>query len=276
MPLLTYQQVRPWAAAIRESVKLRKMPPWFADPKHGEFANDPQLNAAEIALIDEWVKAGRRRARKVRSAVVSHPPSTSADLVLTAPTEFTIPAKAVIDYQYLIFAGAFKTDKWVRAVAIRPSDRSVVYHAVLYVRESRSPWLRDVPAGTVLCACSYRSRYASRNPRYEGRHSRDLYSGGACNRASERHGQEDPAGADLVLQLHYTSGKTQSIDRPRIELQFLEQRPAKRIITLQMGRDDLRIPPGGPRLSGYSSRDASRRRAFDQSVSAYASQRQRL
>jgi hypothetical protein len=53
-----------------------------------------------------------------------------------------------------------------------------------------------------------------------------------------------PAGADLVLQLHYTSGKTRSIDRPRIELQFLGQRPEKRIITLQMGRDDLRIPPG--------------------------------
>src|SRR4051812_24924764 len=28
MPLLNYQQARPWAAAIKESVRLRKMPPW--------------------------------------------------------------------------------------------------------------------------------------------------------------------------------------------------------------------------------------------------------
>ena len=125
MPLLTYKQVRPWAAAIRESVKLRKMTPWFADPKHGEFANDPRLNAAAIDVIDAWVKAGTPEgAQGAYSAVVSHRPSPSADLVLTAPTEFTIPANAVIDYQYLIFAGAFQTDKWVRAVSIRPSDQA--------------------------------------------------------------------------------------------------------------------------------------------------------
>lgn len=246
MPLLTYQQVRPWAAAIRESVKLRKMPPWFADPKHGEFANNPQLNAAEIALIDEWVKAGTPEGAKVRSAVVSHPPSTSADLVLTAPTEFTIPAKAVIDYQYLIFAGAFKTDKWVRGVAIRPSDRSVVHHAVLYVRESRSPWLRGVPAGRFY-APARTDPDTLRGTRDTKEDILAIYTPGApATVLPKGMAKKIPAGADLVLQLHYTSGKTQSIDRPRIELQFLEQRPAKRIITLQMGRDDLRIPPGDP------------------------------
>src|SRR5687768_6041202 len=43
MSLVSYKEVRPWAAAIRESVKLRRMPPWFADPNHGAFANDPRL-----------------------------------------------------------------------------------------------------------------------------------------------------------------------------------------------------------------------------------------
>ena len=37
MPLLTYKQVRPYAAAIKEAVALRKMPPWFADPNYGKF-----------------------------------------------------------------------------------------------------------------------------------------------------------------------------------------------------------------------------------------------
>src|SRR5205809_7918584 len=35
MPFLTYQQVRPWAKAIKEKVVTRTMPPWFADPKYG-------------------------------------------------------------------------------------------------------------------------------------------------------------------------------------------------------------------------------------------------
>ena len=53
-----------------------------------------------------------------------------------------------------------------------------------------------------------------------------------------------PAGSDLVLQLHYTSKKTRTTDKPEVALSFLTQPPTKRIITLQMGRDDLRIPPG--------------------------------
>jgi hypothetical protein len=42
-PLLTYEQARPWAAAIKASVAQKKMPPWFADPHYGRFANDRSL-----------------------------------------------------------------------------------------------------------------------------------------------------------------------------------------------------------------------------------------
>ena len=43
--VLTYKDVRPWAKAIREAVMQKKMPPWFADPAHGEFSNDRRLAA---------------------------------------------------------------------------------------------------------------------------------------------------------------------------------------------------------------------------------------
>src|SRR5919201_1583317 len=43
MSLLTYKDARPWARAIRERVTAGTMPPWHADPAHGEFANDRRL-----------------------------------------------------------------------------------------------------------------------------------------------------------------------------------------------------------------------------------------
>src|SRR5229473_6067245 len=58
MPLLTYASVRPWAKAIREAVLERKMPPWFADPKYGRFANDRSLTKSEIDTIVDWVDMG--------------------------------------------------------------------------------------------------------------------------------------------------------------------------------------------------------------------------
>src|SRR5436190_11878694 len=58
MTLLTFKDVRPWARAIKAKVTAREMPPWFADPRFGKFANDPSLSDDEIATIVKWVDAG--------------------------------------------------------------------------------------------------------------------------------------------------------------------------------------------------------------------------
>ena len=44
MSLRTYDEVRPWARAIKQKVSSRQMPPWFADPAHGTFKNDARLS----------------------------------------------------------------------------------------------------------------------------------------------------------------------------------------------------------------------------------------
>src|SRR5438105_14332973 len=58
MPLLDYRQTRPWAKAIREAVLSKKMPPWFADPHYGTFANDASLSPEQIRTIAAWVDGG--------------------------------------------------------------------------------------------------------------------------------------------------------------------------------------------------------------------------
>src|ERR1700676_5365901 len=58
MPLLTYEATRPWAKAIKSAVLTGKMPPWFADPKYGHFANDRRLSSTDADRIVAWVDAG--------------------------------------------------------------------------------------------------------------------------------------------------------------------------------------------------------------------------
>ena len=60
MSLLSFKDVRPWAKSIREVVVERRMPPWLADPKHGEFANDSRLSQKDIDTIVAWVDGGAR------------------------------------------------------------------------------------------------------------------------------------------------------------------------------------------------------------------------
>ena len=60
MSFLTYQDVRPWARAIKQQVVQRNMPPWYIDRAVGirQFKNDPSLSDQEIATISKWVDAG--------------------------------------------------------------------------------------------------------------------------------------------------------------------------------------------------------------------------
>lgn len=58
MPLMTYQETRPWARSIARKVETREMPPWFASAPRGVFSNERHLSDAEIDTIVAWVDAG--------------------------------------------------------------------------------------------------------------------------------------------------------------------------------------------------------------------------
>ena len=57
-PFTTYEQVRPWAKAIKYEVLNRRMPPWDAVKGFGAFRNDMGLSQEEIAVISSWVEGG--------------------------------------------------------------------------------------------------------------------------------------------------------------------------------------------------------------------------
>src|SRR5437899_8938227 len=58
--LVTYEDVRPWAKAIRERVITRQMPPWHIDKTAGiqQFKNDMSLTDEQIQTIVQWADAG--------------------------------------------------------------------------------------------------------------------------------------------------------------------------------------------------------------------------
>ncbi len=61
MPLLTYDEARPWARSISEEVLERRMPPWNPVKGFGEFRHEAGLSQEEIGLIAEWVEGGAPR-----------------------------------------------------------------------------------------------------------------------------------------------------------------------------------------------------------------------
>src|SRR5712692_8821944 len=58
MSFLTYQETRPYAKAMKNAVVARQMPPWFADPAYGHFANDRRLSDGDVKTIVAWADSG--------------------------------------------------------------------------------------------------------------------------------------------------------------------------------------------------------------------------
>src|SRR6185295_12282767 len=67
MSLLTYEEARPWAKAMKQRTSLRRsrgtMPPWFIEREIGiqSFKDDISLSNAEIAKIGKWADSGAPR-----------------------------------------------------------------------------------------------------------------------------------------------------------------------------------------------------------------------
>lgn len=61
IPLTSYEEVRPWAVAIKDQVLARTMPPWGAVKGFGNLMPDGGLNQEEITIIAAWVVGGAPR-----------------------------------------------------------------------------------------------------------------------------------------------------------------------------------------------------------------------
>ena len=78
MALITYEEARPWAKAIKEQVLNRQMPPWGAVKGFGEFRDDPSLTQDEMNRIAEWVEGGAPEGEAIYLPPAPKPPGYSA------------------------------------------------------------------------------------------------------------------------------------------------------------------------------------------------------
>ena len=147
MSLITYQEVRPWARAIRERVSTRQMPPWHIDKSVGiqKFKNDMSLSDEQIDTIVRWIDAGAPQGDP-KDLPAPKPLLTNnewqavmdgygpPDLVVKSD-EYTMPAKHQDVWWRPTSTIPITEPRWIRMVEIRPSSlkaRKTVHHAIAY------------------------------------------------------------------------------------------------------------------------------------------------
>src|SRR5262252_4196920 len=149
MSLVTYEETRPWAKAIRERVIARQMPPWHIDRTVGvqKFKNDMSLSQSQIDTIVKWVDAGAPLGdRKDMPAPRQWPnadewkaaPELGQPDIIVKSEDWTMPARHQDVWWRPATDIGLTEPRWVRAVEIRPGSlpgRKITHHAVAYLAQ---------------------------------------------------------------------------------------------------------------------------------------------
>jgi hypothetical protein len=232
MSLLTYDQARPWARAIQKAVMTRQMPPWFADPKYGHFANERRLSARELDIIDNWVKGGAP-AGDERNAP---PPlafnngwNLKPDIVIEMPTAFELPARGTINYKYVVVKGNFTEDLWVSSAEMRPGNSKVLHHGKVWVRPPGSTWMKNAVPG-VAYERETQADIMGDNAIEEGNDILGKFNPGLGAQRFDIDGAAKfiPKGSDLVFELHYTTSGEATRDASKLGLVLAKKPPQTR------------------------------------------------
>jgi len=241
MPLNSYAQASAWRGDIKRYTQSRQMPPWKADPGAGDFQDARRLSGAELATLSKWVDAGAPEGNpKDLPAPIHYTegwPLGQPDMVLQPDRAYHVEADGADVYRCYVIPTDFAQDRYVSAVDVQPGNRTVVHHVIAFIDGSGAAIGKDGhekdPGYTSFGGVGFTPTGAlggwapGMTPHY-------LPPGVAT---------QVPAGARIVLQVHYHKDGKPETDLSRVGLYFAKGPTDKTVHVIPMIHG-LEIPPG--------------------------------
>jgi hypothetical protein len=232
--LLAYEDAVKRGKLIAAVTASRYMPPWKAEPASYGYRDQRRLKDSDIALIGQWVKAGMPKGN---SAGAPEPPKFASgwmlgepDLVVEMPAAYHVPADGPDIYRNIAIPMGLTEDKWLTAIDMKPSARSVVHH-VLYFAD---------PKGQAHLKPQQGSEPGFSGMRAGGSSSAGGDPLGGWAVGAQPHFQPEglalpvAKGSDLVIQYHFHPTGKAEVERSQIGLYFAKQAPARTLVTMQL------------------------------------------
>jgi hypothetical protein len=221
------------ASEIRAHVLGALMPPWHADPAFQKISNDFSMTPGEQARLVAWLDAGAPRGDGLDPLENVPPPTADwpmgpPDVVLTIPRQ-SIPATGLVDYKYPFLVNPLRTNAWLRAAVVRPGNRQVVHHALVFFANGGS--VLEILAQVAEVRGGLGGFFAGYVPGMD----QGPYPAGT--------GKFIRAGGVFVFQMHYTTTGTATTDQTQIGLYLAAAPPAAELKTGAASTTSIAIPP---------------------------------
>ncbi len=247
MSLATYEEARPWAKAIKEEMLEKRMPIWHAVKGFGEFRNTPPLTQHEIDLIVNWVEGGAPKGEDKdypTTPVYSNDWSLGKpDVILQLPKEQKIASDAD-EVRAITLVTNFKEDRWIKAIDLRPTNGAVVLSAMIYLDGSQKSEVRSQINKVATIKRAFDKSIAdSRLPAPAAKLAFATWVPGQKPMLlPDVVGRLIPAGAKLILKVHYRGNGEEAKDKSQIGFYFAKSKPQKQLREIAITNPDALIP----------------------------------
>jgi hypothetical protein len=251
-PLTTFEETVTRARDIRHAIEQRIMPPWKPVPGYGEFRDSFALTEEERATILAWLDAGApqgdpsdmpQQVEQTGEWTLGTP-----DMTLTMTEPYTPPPDASDTYRCFVIPSGLTENKFVNAVDILPGNRETVHHVLLFLdTTSKGEELDAAEPGP-----GYTCFGAPRTPLSIGSGLGGWVPGFRPRPLSDGIAIEVPAGARVIMQVHYNTGhnaeaeagEPAKADQTRVGLYFSREKIRKHLLYLPVLNTRFEIPPG--------------------------------
>jgi peroxiredoxin len=243
--LLTYADAKKWAGEIKSFTQSRQMPPWKAEPGHGDFKDVRRLTDAELGTIVAWVDAGAPAGSPGDAPPAKKWPEGwmlgKPDLVLTMPEEYEVAATGKDIYRCFVIPTGLTEDREVVGIELQPGNPRVVHHVLNFLDTRGRARAKDA---------------ADSGPGYTSFGGPGFTPDGGLGGWAPGNfprfmppgvGSVIPKNADLVMQVHYHKNGKVERDRTRVGIYFAKTPIQRRLRTQMLINPLLSIPPDAPR-----------------------------
>lgn len=250
-PLLTYEQVRKRAADVAGVTGGGTMPPWPASTTEGgPFRDARVLSQAEIATLAAWVESGCQEGDPKDAPPARVWTSDWAlgepDLVLTLPEPYALDADGRDEHRVFVIPSGLTEGKWIEAIDFKPGNPKVVHHVLAAFdtlgrarkldADDPKPGYKVFGGFSIVPSGGLGGWAPGKRPQ----------------RMPEGVGRYLPAGADVLLQVHYHKSGKPETDATRIGFYYakgpVDKQLAGGMVTPPrsglFSRPSLRIPAG--------------------------------
>jgi hypothetical protein len=214
--LMDYSQASAAAYGVMQAVNAGTMPPWPPNQDYNALAHNRLLTQNEIDLITDWVNGGVLEGPGTAPAApvyTSEESITNPDLVLTME-QYTVSTIGNDVYRCFVIPTNLNEDVFITEIEIVPGNREAVHHVLLFQDETNVPQqLDDDDLGPGYT--SFGGTGSSASTLIGGwvpGQSHKIYPAGM--------GVRIPAGADVVMQVHYPATANGQVDQSKVNIKY--------------------------------------------------------